>query len=186
MTVNVNDVNDAPGDIADSRRNDNYPENGTGAVATFSATDPDMDDITWKVTGTDVDDCLRIDDDRPWRARIQYLRPTTKLPTDGNDDDSNTYEITVTATDDGTDMLEAMKAVMVKVTDVEERATIELIDASAGGCPSAYGNLEKCRRGRQRRTVDLVRYSRHVGRHTGQQHLHACREMTRMTGCVWE
>ena len=28
-----------------------YPENGTAVVATFSATDPDMDNVTWTFGG---------------------------------------------------------------------------------------------------------------------------------------
>ena len=126
VTVNVNDVNDAPGDIADSRRNDNYPENGTGAVATFSATDPDGDDITWSVGNTADDRLFAFSTDNPGELNF-ITSPNYEMPTGGSGGDSNTYEITVTASDgDDTSPMTAMKEVMVKVTDVEERATIEL------------------------------------------------------------
>ena len=126
VTVNVNDVNDAPDAIVDSRRNnDNYPENGKAVVATFSVTDPDMDGIAWSRSGTDAS-AFTIDEDSgelKFAASPNYETPTDVGTTGAKD---NVYEITVTATDDGTDPEETSKVVMVKVTDVEERATIEL------------------------------------------------------------
>ena len=117
VTVNVNDVNDDPGAIMDSRRNNDYAENGTDPVATFSSEDPDGDTIKWSVSGTDGG-LFEFSDDNP--GELSFMAS----PDYESDRDSNTYEITVTATDDGA--LTATKEVMVKVTDVEERATIEL------------------------------------------------------------
>ena len=122
VNVNVNDVNDNPGEIMDSRRNNDYPEKGTAPVATFSSTDPDGDTITWSVGGTDGS-LFEFSDDNP--GELSFMAsPNFESPAGGASDDSNTYEITVTATD-GDDATE-MKTVMVKVTDVEERATISL------------------------------------------------------------
>ena len=126
VTVNVNDVNDDPGAIMDSRRNNDYAENGTDPVATFSSEDPDGDTITWTVVGTDADASLFefSSDDNP--GELSFMAsPDYENPADDGMD--NTYEITVTAADgneenEGT----ATKEVMVKVTDVEERATISL------------------------------------------------------------
>ena len=99
-----------------------YPENGTAVVATFSATDPDGDDITWTVGGTDGP-LFEFSEDNP--GELSFMAsPNYEMPAGGNDDDSNTYELTVMATDG--DNATATKDVMVKVTDVEERATIEL------------------------------------------------------------
>ena len=130
VTVNVNDENDDPGAIMDSRRNNDYAENGTDPVATFSSEDPDGDDITWTVVRRPDGTLFEF---RRWTtpvSSVSWHLPTTRDPAGGSGDDSNTYEITVTATDDGTDDgtdgLTATKEVMVKVTDVEERATIEL------------------------------------------------------------
>ena len=128
VTVMVNDVNDAPGDIADSRSNDNYPENGTAVVATFSATDPDMDDITWSLEpGGDFEHFTidRESGELEFAASPNYEMPRGLEISDDNTN-TNTYAITVTASDGDTDPMTAMKVVMVKVTDVEERATIEL------------------------------------------------------------
>ena len=94
-----------------------YAENGTDPVATFSSEDPDGDTIKWSVSGTDGG-LFEFSDDNP--GELSFMAS----PDYESDRDSNTYEITVTATDDGA--LTATKEVMVKVTDVEERATIEL------------------------------------------------------------
>ena len=104
-----------------------YPENGTDAVATFSATDPDMDGIAWMVTGTDGED-FAIDGktgELTFNTSPDYENPTDGV-VNGVDARDNVYVITVTATDNGDGSLAATKNVMVKVTDVEERATIEL------------------------------------------------------------
>ena len=124
VTVMVNDVNDDPGAIMDSRRNNDYAEKGTDPVATFSSEDPDGDDITWTVSGTDGS-LFEFSDDNP--GELSFMAsPDYESPEGGSGDNSNTYEITVTATDDESPGLTATKTVMVKVTDVEERATIEL------------------------------------------------------------
>ena len=123
VTVNVDDVNDKPGEIMDSRRNNGYAENGTAPVATFSSEDPDGNTITWTVSGTDGD-LFDFSDDNPGELSFEAT-PNFEAAADGDMD--NTYEITVTASDeDDTSPMMATKDVMVKVTDVEERATISL------------------------------------------------------------
>ena len=52
----VEDVNEAPKATGPGEME--YAENGTGPVATFTATDPDAGDaesVTWSVEGTDGD-----------------------------------------------------------------------------------------------------------------------------------
>ena len=74
------------------------------------------------VSGTDGS-LFEFSDDNP--GELSFMAsPDYESPAGGSGNDSNTYEITVTAADGngGT----ATKEVMVKVTDVEERATIEL------------------------------------------------------------
>ena len=103
-----------------------YPENGTDPVAMFSSTDPDGDTVTWTVGGTD-ESLFEFSEDNPgelsFMASPNYEMPRGEAVSGTN---TNTYAIIVTATDDGAGMLTAMEDVMVKVTDVEERATIEL------------------------------------------------------------
>ena len=101
-----------------------YAENSRDPVATFSSEDPDGDTITWSVDGTDGE-LFEFSDDNPGELNF-VTSPNYEMPRGlaASETNTNTYEITVTATDDGT--LTATKDVMVKVTDVEERATIEL------------------------------------------------------------
>ena len=51
VTINVTNVNEAP--TVEGETSVSYPENDAGTVATYSATDPEDDQITWKVLGTD-------------------------------------------------------------------------------------------------------------------------------------
>ena len=51
VTITVMDVNEAPEFEADDP--EDYAENGTGAVATFTATDPEMAAIEWSISGLD-------------------------------------------------------------------------------------------------------------------------------------
>ena len=91
VEITVTDVNE-PGVITGSASVD-YPENGTATVATYSATDPDGDSVTWSVAGTDAA-----------RFSISTLgeltfrsSPDYEAPNDANTD--NTYEVTVRASD---------------------------------------------------------------------------------------
>ena len=71
-----------------------YRENGTGAVYTFRARDPQGRAVTWFVTGTDSDD-FQISND----GVLTFINsPDFEIPTDSNRD--NKYEITVVVTDD--------------------------------------------------------------------------------------
>ena len=94
-----------------------YPENGTDAVATFTAVDPEADHITWSLTGDDADDftivggVLRFDSP-----------PNYEAPADMGGD--NTYEVTVTASDDGTNT--GTEDVEIEVTNVDEAGTVML------------------------------------------------------------
>ena len=55
VTVTVNDVNEAP--TVTGSQTPSFPENKTGSVATYRATDPERrDTITWSVSGTDDGD----------------------------------------------------------------------------------------------------------------------------------
>ena len=51
VTLTVTDFNEAPDFTAENP--DNYDENGEGAVATFTATDPEGADVKWSTGGTD-------------------------------------------------------------------------------------------------------------------------------------
>ena len=51
MTINVTNVDEMP-DL-EGEAPEKYAENGTGAVATFTADDPEGESIVWSLGGTD-------------------------------------------------------------------------------------------------------------------------------------
>ena len=99
----------------------NYPEDGTGSVATFTATDPEEKDITWSLTGDDAGD-FKIDGG----VLTFSSKPNYEAPADDNTD--NTYEVNVVASAGAGDAAVQMvsRAVTVEVTNVEESGSIML------------------------------------------------------------
>ena len=98
-----------------------YPENDTGAVATFTAVDPEGESVVWSLAGEDMDD---------FSIKTGVLRfessPDFESPQGGGaDGTSNTYEVTVQASDGGQDTT-AMEEVTIEVTNVEEPGTVTL------------------------------------------------------------
>ena len=103
-----------------------YPENGTDPVATFSATDPDADDIEWSLAGVDKD-IFEISDDGVLTFEDP---PDFEDAKDGDEvDDSiqagpqgegdNVYQVTVVASGGELD-------VSVTVTDVDEPGKVTI------------------------------------------------------------
>ena len=93
-----------------------YPENGTGAVATFTAVDPEGDSIMWSLTGADAED-LTIEG-----GVLEFvLTPDYENAADTGAD--NTYEVTVSASD-GT--LASTEDLEIQVTNMEEPGVVML------------------------------------------------------------
>ena len=110
VTIAVEGVDEDPvlsGDAVVS-----YAEGGSGAVATYTAMDPERETITWAHSGTDSDD-FEISD----RGVLTFLMtPDYEAPSDVGGD--NVYRVTVTASDPAgrSDSID----VTVNVTDVDE------------------------------------------------------------------
>ena len=116
LTINVTDVNEAPDVRGDSEVM--YAENGADPVATFTATDPEGDEITWGKEGDD-EALFAISED----GVLTFVSPPDyEAPRDVGT--NNIYEVTVTATDDDDTPLADSHDVMVEVTNVEEDATV--------------------------------------------------------------
>ena len=97
-----------------------YAENGTGPVATYTAVDPEMTAIaSWSLAGTDADDFSIEGGVLMFKKSPDF--EDTKGGADGN---SNTYSVTVQATD-GTNKV-GMKMVTVEVTNVDEPGMVSL------------------------------------------------------------
>ena len=114
VSVTVTGVNEPP-TIDSGPATKNYAENGTGVVGTYTASDPEGDEITWSVEGTDAADFTISSD-----GELSFdSSPNHEAPAD--DDTDNDYEVTVKATSSGGT---ATRAVTVSVTNVDEALTV--------------------------------------------------------------
>ena len=124
VRVTVTDDNEAPEIMGDSATI-KYAENGEDAVAMFTATDPEGDTVTWAVDGDDAEDFAIIED-----GVLTFAVGDDDTPPDfedskgGSSDDSNTYNVTVTASDDEDPPNIDMFAVTVMVTEVAEEGKV--------------------------------------------------------------
>ena len=114
-----------------------YAEGGTDPVATLSATDPEMDMVTWTVAdgGTGTLD-FKIGADN---GVLEFLSsPDYEVPAGGDADDSNTYVATVTATDTADTPNTDTFTVTVKVTNEDEDGVVSwTVDPDGGGSLTA-------------------------------------------------
>ena len=120
VTITVNDVDEAPeimeGGLAISGLSSiDYAENGTGMVATYTASGPDAALATWSLTGYDAGD-FSIS-----AAGVLTFRNSPDYEAPADADTNNMYMVTVNA-DDGTNMAE--RSVIVRVTDVDDDLAI--------------------------------------------------------------
>ena len=113
VTVKVTNVDEMP-DL-EGEAPAEYAENGTGAVATFTAEDPEGESITWSLAGTNADDFSIVNGVLRFESSPDFERAS------GN----NTYEITIQASDGG-QAATATKVVTIEVTNVDEPGTVML------------------------------------------------------------
>ncbi len=105
QTANVSPV------ISGGGATHNYAENGTAAVATYTATDADGDTITWSLEGTDAADfsistsgvltfASAPDFETPADSGTDNIYNVTVKASDGTDSDTIAVTVTVTAVDE--------------------------------------------------------------------------------------
>ena len=114
VTIMVTNVDENAGRVRGRRGG--LPENGTGAVATYTATDPEGAAVSWSLGGDDASDFMLENGVLSFKKSPDYEKPmggTADAPA------SNTYTVMVQATDETRRV--ASKTVMVKVTNVDER-----------------------------------------------------------------
>ena len=129
VTIEVTDEDDPPTislpEAATAECNDDfectYPENGTGPVATFAATDADGDEIDWDLDGIDkgifkIDGGVLTFDKSP---NFEGAKDGDEKPDEAGDQGKgdNVYLVTVKASS-------GSKAVVVTVTDVDEAGSV--------------------------------------------------------------
>ena len=119
LPVTVTVANDAEGvepTISTRRPPSIYRENGTSAVYTFRASDPQRQSITWTLDGTDRGD-FTVTGDSSGRGVLAFSTPPDfEAPADS--DRQNDYELTVIATDE--DGRSDRLSFTITVTDVNE------------------------------------------------------------------
>ena len=113
VTIKVTNMDEMP-DL-EGEAPEKYAENGTGAVATFRATDPEGESIVWSLAGGNMDDFTIVNGVLRFNSSPDY------------EDSSNTshmYTVTVQASDGGA--TPATEEVTIEVTNVEESGTVTL------------------------------------------------------------
>ena len=110
VTVTVEDV-DEPPEITGTSTIGDYDENGSGAVATYTARDPEGDSsITWSLAGSDRGDFDITDGVLTFTNSPDYERPA-------DSGSNNRYEVTVQAIDSNNKRGELHVDVIVKNVD---------------------------------------------------------------------
>jgi len=118
FTVTITDVNEAP--TISTATTANFAENGTGTVYDADASDPDTGNtITFSISGTDAG---LFDINSGTGVLTFKTAPNFEAPADSGA--NNVYDLTVTATDNGTVPLNATKTLAVTVTNVNEAPAI--------------------------------------------------------------
>ncbi len=108
VTITLTDVNEAPEVTGDT--SPSYAENGSNAVATYRAVDPERDTLTWSV---DNNNDFWISQ----QGQLYFRSPPSF-------EDDASHDVTVTAEDD--DGLSHSLPVTVTVTDVEEAGVVTI------------------------------------------------------------
>ena len=121
LTITVTDMNDnAPVFTGGATATVAYAENATTAVTTVVATDEDAGQtMTLALSGADAGQFSLT----PAGELTFNTAPDFEVPTDTGAD--NVYEVTITATDNGTPEMTATQALTITVTDVEEPLGLE-------------------------------------------------------------
>ena len=100
---------------------------GTGTTDVYTASDQEGGTITFSLGGADKD-LFKLEDQDPAVANTKVLafikKPDFEMPMDSNKD--NVYEVTVQASDDAN---MGMKAVTVKITNMQEDGKVEVTPA---------------------------------------------------------
>ena len=113
VTIKVTDVDEMP-DL-EGEAPEEYAENGTAALATFRATDPEGKSIVWSLAGSDnVEFTIE--------NGVLRFKNSPDYEDAGNTD--HMYEVTVQASDGGA--TPATKDVNIEITNVEESGTVML------------------------------------------------------------
>ncbi len=126
FTITVTDVNEAPVFANGATATVSYAENGTTPVTTVDATDADAGQtVTLTLSGDDAG----LFSITPAGVLTFNTAPDYEMPTDAGG--NNEYEVTVTATDDGTPEKMATQALTITVTGPPDDFVLKVTTTSA-------------------------------------------------------
>ena len=114
ITVNISVIDGPDKAVITGDGSITYDENGTGPVATFTATDSDGDAIEWTLGGEDAEDFTIGGGVLAFKKSPNYEDPA-------DEDTNNSYEVTIKATGGEHD-------VVVMVANVDEAGSVSLSD----------------------------------------------------------
>ena len=124
VAVTVNDVDEGP-TITSGGAAHNYAENGTAAVATYAATDPESDAIAWTVEGTDAGD-FRISS-----SGVLSFASTPDYESPADADIDNRYQVAVKATANGKSATRDVTVTVTNVADTPMPGRVTVLTATA-------------------------------------------------------
>ena len=122
VTVTVTEANEPPVITGSDARN--FPENGTGTIYTYRATDPEGDEFTWIQPAGDDGQLFDISD----RGALSFKNPPD-FDIEGDVNRDNDYQVTVQARDDNFNT--GAFDVTVTVTDVNEGPEVSGLETIA-------------------------------------------------------
>ena len=127
VTVTVAAVDEAPEFQHGSKDAFTYAENGTAAITTYRATDPEGSGVTWGLAGTDPSAFTMSE-----TGVLAFNSPPDyESPTDA--DGNNVYEVTVEARDDnGNPTSLAVTVTVTNVTDVGTPSNVQVTQHGSG------------------------------------------------------
>ena len=155
-----------------------FAENGTGPVATYTATDPEEKDIRWSLTtGGDADDFTIVG------GVLRFGSPPNFEIDQGTGSGDNEYVVTVEASagaSDTADIQTETHEVTVTVTDEEEPGSVMAFDAAAAGWGASNRYANRWRHHYRKYSQLAVAPGKHPDQRvgilrSGDGHLHPCR-----------
>ena len=139
VTINVTNVNEPP-TITSGSTSESVSENTATStvIETYEASDPDTSaTLTWSLSGDDAGDFV-ITKNASGQGELKFMNvPNYESPADNGTD--NSYNVTVGVRDGlnaagGTDTaVDAMRAVTITVSNVDEPGTVAISGAESGG-----------------------------------------------------
>ena len=136
VTINLVDVNEPPVpidglNISDGPSEVNHSEDSDAAIGTYMVEGIGADSANWSVEGTDGS--LFMVAPASGNSTMLSFRsmPNYEMPMGGANDDSNTYMVTVKATDSSDSTIMDTMDVMVTVVDADDDGSVTVMPMSA-------------------------------------------------------